>query len=424
MLHSFRLYCTFIALCCVQILTAQSYVPGTITFLSGTTQDGQITLPIGTQTPETVFFKGSDGKEHTYGLQDLQEFVLRKQDGEQERYIRKTVQLLDSRPLSEVTFSAQPSFQKKTVFLEQLLDLPIRLYQHKLPGAASLQFFVEAPGDTIQTLVVWDYYSKTQNDGRAIRVLNRYRNQLKVLSKDCPDLFSKIDKTRYNTADMRKMVRDINFCLFPATKQQFVSQKNRHSAEWVVSAGVALTSMRVPYDIHFNPVTYLYDSTDYPLSVRPVLAVGCNLYVNGTNRRALIRTELSWRSYKSTIRQTYRLAGEDRSYFRRIQMDYLRVGTLLSYHVLRNQPSLLASFGPSLAYRLRSNSSYTNSFSPGEKPLPEVYTRQFEFGLGGGLGYKKKRLTVEARYEWALPADLYSVPAHHYMLIASYRISK
>jgi hypothetical protein len=185
-----------------------NFRPGKIVGTDGDTLEGYIDFQNMIRNPEKIFFreKLSDDS-RTLLPSDIKGFLISNQ-----RYESAVIQTEVS-PVTDEQLIYEPNLilETDTVFLQTISRGPVNLY-YFINRIGKEQFYIRA--DTSHVLLVYKRYLKENEDGRLVAIENRkYRNQLLVYFRDCPEISGAIGKTAYEEIGLILLFRKYNNCM-------------------------------------------------------------------------------------------------------------------------------------------------------------------------------------------------------------------
>lgn len=410
-------------------LSAQNYLPASVTFHSGKTQTGKIFYGNWGETPQSVTFSDDEGKGTRLGIKEIKTFEVTRQDGKKEHYVLKTVLVnRSSRKLSELEFGPQPKMVLDTVFLQLLLAADLKLYN--LNQSAVNHLFVEK--DSLYELIHNSF--RTEVDGvRKYSENNRYRQQLLALTQRAPSLKKRILKLPYTETAIRRLL--IDFFSRQGTPIQYEFIPERKPVDVFFSLG--MVQNKFTYVGITDQAKLLKKTYSYAITNTPTPAVGAVLYFPKTHNRIGVAADVSFRNIRDSViynPKTYlpyinRQVIESQDF----RLSHVRVHGgprfQFSIHGIRAFVQPGATFGHIISNKSRETARVvdflTSTYTVVERPIFNNRIKKQEFGLACTLGLGFKRWGIEARYDRGNGFSPYfdtAIKTYNYSLFVSYRL--
>lgn len=156
-------------------------------------------------TPDLIAFQTEkDEKYRTYSPVDIKGFGLL--DGN--RYLSAEVEIQTSADNArELNYSKVPQFETKTLFLKQLLNGSLSIFEYS--SSKRVQFFIQNQEGVFTTLVYKRYYVE-QN---VVAVNDYYKQQLFNIFSSCEEIKGKLANVGYKRKELVRLVSSFNKCL-------------------------------------------------------------------------------------------------------------------------------------------------------------------------------------------------------------------
>lgn len=389
---SFNQSLLFVLVCCfVQHLQAQHYQKGSITYLNGTTEPGEIAFMTRGITPQKILFRSAARSTAELGITQLAAFTLNRADGQQERYARK-VAPLDKSPAVplESDLSPTPKLIKDTVFLQVLVAAgAYNLYELQDNQGKTL-FFLEEK--TVEALVRKRHYMFNTQGSRSISVNNQYQRQLLALAKSCSNIRTNYGKLEYTREALMTVAEELNACKNAPVQYKLQTEKTPVRLGIMVGGNYTdlLLSRGATNTIEFTP--------------NPQVSGGLFLefFMPRSNQRLALVLEALYRRHAAEGKTR-----DDVDPF--IERQYVLDMKFARLNVLGRvfAGPFFANLGFSSGYHFQNKSTRTvRYFSPGIPETTETdpwvqEADKIELGILGGIGVRLgQRFSLDFRFEY------------------------
>ncbi|MBX2957052.1 MAG: PorT family protein [Cyclobacteriaceae bacterium] len=285
--------------------------------------------------------------------------------------------------------------QPKIVFLEVIVRGLASLYKFEKI------YFIEKNDSGPQQLV--NETKEVFVDGmKVLKSTNQYINTINNLLLDCPDIQAKLQRTKLEEKDLVSLIKDYNTCKGKPSLM-FKSKKPQVKALIGVIGGVNIS------EISFEAFSgFEYLTSDFDLSISPMLGVSLNLLFPRVSERISLQTDiilLSSKYYNYTLIES--LSSAERNYVT-IELKQLKIPIGVRYTFPRRAFTPYFNLGVSSTLNLAGSDSEwvreveSNGVVNTTTNKALVFS-QNQFGIWGGLGVSKgiRKLNafVELRYE-------------------------
>jgi hypothetical protein len=189
---------------CSAALGQSPWRKGYIITTDGTRVEGLLLDEEWFRNPASIEFKtASDAQPSSYLPKDIVEFGSDRPA----KYVSAEVSYdIDKQSLDNLPPSREPTLRTEKLFLEVLVDGPVKLYMFTADSERE-HFFVNS-GSGIAELLNRKYLGP----GRTLLLNEKYKQQIILMTNDCPAVQSVAKNLRYDEDRLRKAFISINKC--------------------------------------------------------------------------------------------------------------------------------------------------------------------------------------------------------------------
>lgn len=412
----------------ISVARANNYVPASVTYTSGQVKTGTIYYGNWGETPQTVKFRDTQGRESILGAKEIKAFEVTRRDGDKEYYELKTVSVNRSpRKLADLDYDPKPRMVLDTVFLQvQLITPDLTLYNLNQSGINHL--FIKQ--DSVYELIQKQYRT-IDGGGQKYLENNRYRQQLLSITQGtAPALNTRILKTAYTTNAIRRLLADFTTLQQKQIRYKFSRESNLFGltlAMGAVHSDFAYVGSTTNTEIL---KTYKFAATN---TITPKVTV--LWYFPQTRQRLSLALDASIRNIRDTVVYNQRrlpmivlqpVESQD------FNLTHLRMHIGPRYQILNRNIHIFIQPGINIGRIVRNKSRetfrkidfLTGRYEVLERPLfTEAKKYEIATALTLGLGYR--RWHIEARYDRGNGFSPYQEPGiktYNYSLFLGYKI--
>ena len=305
--------------------------------------------------PEQVIFL-KNGKETIYTSKDIMGFGIPKLLAFKSAKIKYSTNPDEINKLLE---SKEIIWAEETVFLRTLILGKINLFEY-IDSNKKLHFITQKENVYNELLNI--KYKK----GGKMATISKYKNQLKILMRECLDIFESVNKTKFRKESIKSIIKDFHKC--QNQEITFNSKKEKIGLDISLYGGLSITS----YTLVSHPVI-----SDGTTNSGPHFTAGMDFefVLPRNNKTWSIVSGLGYRSYQ--VEPNKSLFNLDRP------LEYLRVNAFLKKIIFNK------TFNLGLYVGL--NNSFTLN-----KEHPDMKNEQgFMFGINSQI----KNLKFDVRFE-------------------------
>lgn len=412
----------------VAVANANNYVPASVTHTSGQVKTGTIHYGNWGETPQTVKFRDTQGRESILGAKEIKAFEVTRRDGAKEYYELKTVSVNRSpRKLADLDYDPKPRMVLDTVFLQvQLITPDLTLYNLNQSGVNHL--FIKQ--DSVYELIQKQYRT-IDGGGQKYLENNRYRQQLLSITQGtAPALNTRILKTAYTTNAIRRLLAD-----FTALQQKQIRYKfSRESDLFGLTLAMGVVHSDFAY-VGNTRNTDILKSYTFAATNTITPTVTAVWYFPQTRQRLSLAVDAGIRNTRDTVVYDKRrlpnvvlepVESQD------FNLTHLRIHIGPRFQIQSRGIRVFIQPGISLG-RIVNNKSketyrkidfLTGRYEVLERPLfTEAKKHEIATALTLGLGYR--RWQIEARYDRGNGFSPYQEPGiktYNYSLFLGYKI--
>jgi hypothetical protein len=365
-------------------LCQENFLPGYLVMPQGDTVRGFIDYRNWQVNPNKVFFRKEQGDKVSYEPSTLQAFSVKD-----ELYISASIRI-------------DENDSPVLVFLQSMIrgNKDLLYYQH--PDGRE-RFYIRQENNI--DLLVYSSSTKVQ-DGKSVKAENKkYLGQLAFYLKDCQSIQSKMSGAKYNKKTLEELFRFYYECtqsrpLFQKKSEPFRIEKGFLGGTSTTSATFRTT------DYFFAPLyPYLTDG-EFSNSLNFSGGLFLEFISPRNNGRMSSYNELLFTSFNLKGQYVQNNSpGVVSTTTTKFDYSYLKLNTLLRYKFPAGRNFIFVNAGISNGYAISSsNSTHKEITSSGtvvatQDGLAITNSRSYEFGLLGGLGFTRQKISLEGRYE-------------------------
>lgn len=314
----------------------KSVINGYVVKLNGDTTKGYIDYKNWNKTPYSVsFYQTLGGQKQVLDTLTIKAFGV-KNEKYNDTYIAQTIDIENSEQnISRMGLDPNPTFLKKTIFLQKILNGSVSILKHTDSNARAHYFI--AKDQKIQELI-----SKKYLVGGLPVSNNSYKGQLLELLADCPSITSaEIGRLNYREDDLIQLVTKYINCKSPSESIELKTTENvKFDFGIVVGAGLSTLNFEYLNNVDFN------NSTNITAGVSLLLTMP------RTSGRIGVYSELLYRSFNfkgDVVTNTF--GGQITTDHFKFQGNLIRWNILLRYTVGKSnlKPFIQGGVGTSLA---------------------------------------------------------------------------
>lgn len=356
----------------------QNFQPGFIIDLKGDTIKGQIDYKRWDRNPKSITFR-QEVQTSTFHPNEIQSFSV-----ESENYQSAIVDV-DVSPYkpNDLTQSPEPEYKRDTVFLQSVFQGKKNLFFLKDRNAKKHFYILDNGFEPL----VYKQYVKYNSGGSAKGILDntKYKSQLAIFFKDCPDIQPRIERTTYDANSMIKL-----FTYYHECTNQSIQYSNEHKeakVEFGILAGATISNLNFDGPDEYQ---YVVDSR-YEASLTPSLGFYLDLKLL-RSKGLSITNDLFYSSFD--IKGNVTPANGTNEINSTFQFQYIKTHHQLRVDVLKNKKIYLGA-GVSTGIAIKDEVDIL-LVSPS---IRYFTTKDFEFGLLTTAGTQLGKLSTEIKFE-------------------------
>ncbi len=266
--------------------------------------------------------------------------------------------------------------RKQTVFLQVLVDGPVKLYYAKDLHPA-IKYFVQKQQEPVMPLHQ-SYYTGT----------------LSTLLTDCEGI--KRQKYKYASFSLSNLVNSYNNCHYAGQKSEVLIKPAKVMTSWGVRAAVHTSRLRY-VDEAEAPENHTFDA-------EPGATAGIFVNIGVAGKRLSLQPELLYttRTAESTYRYTSKVALDYESHIQ-LQARYLQVPVLLKYKLSTRKLQPYVNAGLNYGLALSKDFKKTVTYETGHTSTTEMTLDNYTLGYVAGAGLqhqlsKRNAVSLELRF--------------------------
>ena len=376
-------------LCVSFTLYSQSeFNKGFLTTLKGDTLMGEIHVPPTYRSAKKILFRTDHQSQPTsYSPGQIKAFTTNAA-----RFVSAVVEI-ETSPLntSKLTTDNSLQFRTDTVFLQQLISGDKSLY-HFISKEDKNQFYIKN-GDDFELLIYKRYYKQ----GKIVDV-KKYVGQLILYLQDFENIRQAVQRTEYKKKSMVKLFS--NYYTNSGKEFKAMVSKKKAKIEYGALAGVSVTDLSFDNE---EMISYISKPNLDP-SVNPSFGLYADLiFARGKQKWSLYsdllytRMNFEERYYSTNSEHYYKY------YDTEITYNSIRLTNMIRYKIPIQNSHLFLNAGISNAFVIEKTNTTTSTakqYSSDKITVSDAFNdRIHEQGFVTGLGFKRKRLHLEIRYE-------------------------
>ncbi|NVO19872.1 MAG: PorT family protein [Bacteroidetes bacterium] len=374
----------------------RNFHPGYLISHSGDTIRGNIKYKNPAYNPEYILFRASDTSDiRKINPADISGFGIGNQlyvSANVERTYTSTYQLYYS------DYSPAPETRKETVFLKTLVDGAKSLYVLQT-SIGVLNFYIRQ--DNVFTFLVYKKYL-AESGLQSIPAENRkFEAQLSEYLNNDPGIQQEMQSLSYSIGSLENLFR-----IYYQDKESELRFQNQNKKTWFkygLMAGISSTTL--DFKKNSSNAGFAYNdlvNSNYSISSDFTGGVFFNLLLPGKLNHLSICNELLYSGYE--IRGSY-ISGQNNkdTTLTKLAFSYLKINNLLRYSIPMDFLQFYCNLGVSNGLGFNRKNSKVYRMTTGDinstKALENL--RNWELGGIAGLGVQIRKLSFEARYEYA-----------------------
>ncbi|MBI5916755.1 MAG: hypothetical protein HY842_15365 [Bacteroidetes bacterium] len=423
-LYFLRFFLQILAVLCANTLLSQkTLLNASITTNDGVTLHGKIDYGGWWKPLEKIKFGQDDRTLANYGINDLQAISITQQDGSQERYLRRVVNLEVSPQKSDLlTKDKGPVFMLDTAWLLLLYQGKYNLFSYR-DNSDKWHYFIEEKGKEPIELFK-KLYLKEKKGKMTIEVVPYYKIYLDPLIISCNKAHLKLLDGKLTRQNLMAVLELYHEC--ENITPDYVWQPEKLPVEVMLAAGTHLTTLD---DSRGNvyPLMFLREAKwDNPLGWHGGL--GINLPVPGTKKHISIYNELLASRFEMTGKKEFLLNSgviyEVHDYH--IAQTSLMMNNLVGYTFFTKKFNLNLQAGSSFNHVFKTSHYFKDDFSgvvnyEGDLFEETIFNNNIAFV--GGIQLARNRLGLAVRYHHKLRLSD-RLKTETFTVTASYRLFK
>ena len=371
----------------------QNYIPGYIINIDGDTLKGYINYQNWGSNPKKVYFKKEiKDKAIKYVPATIEAFAT-----EDDIYISAIIdRSLSSKRVNKLDDYDKLNLLTDTLFLQAVMLGPKSLYYHK--SHEGIENFYIKDGENI-TLLEYKKYIKTIDQKEIITEVKTYILQLKEYFKDCESIQGSLISLEYG----RKQMENIFSTYYEKCSTEGPGLKKirgRLLFKYGVKAGISRTTLHFSSDVY----EHLADA-DYKSSIDYTLGICADIILARNRGKWSLNNELVFTKYEvDGVYNDYDIGGNYAVINTKLGFSHLKLNTSVKYRFKMKDSDLYLNAGASHGLILQEISNrvdetyYPSGHSiQGQIAIPAI--KELELGRIFGIGWQKKRYSVEMRYE-------------------------
>lgn len=373
-----------------------NWEPGYIIHHDGDTTKGLIDFKDWKQNPKSILFQDSNGIEISYSANSIDYFYISAFD---ELYHGDIV-ITDQSSLRSndvINLINQNITKKDTVFLKVLVAGKNSLLEF---NDGNRTHYLYGDDTNIRELEVKKRRALQSSNTYGVATINIYKEQLKVLMKDCPKISADIDNLTYSSKGLTSIFLKYHECSsFPI---DYVNQsKDKLKFKFGIGTGVQITSIRLDSEVGFPTIS----SNNYSTPINPIIGVSGEIIIPKNRESWSIVNDLVFSNYTSTVNTQIQSGASIYTSDVNIKFSYVKLMNLIRYKFITNSSLLpFLNFGISNSfalssefYSIREITDLGETISRTERVDYEVRNHEQGLVLGGGVAFKK--WSAEIQYE-------------------------
>jgi hypothetical protein len=293
-----------------------------------------------------------------------------------------------------------------TVFFRVLVQGPLELYLYTDINSKD-HFFIKDFANSYTELIdknVPIQYLHLESSLDYLVHISNFKEQLRVLMKDCPSVASKIPSIDFKEQQLIKLFLAYANCI--KEEIRYLTPVKSATTKFAVVAGVSITKIQfigqeISTAVHLS--SYLHLSS-FPVSTDPVIGLSAVIPLNRTNDKLNFNSSLLWWGYDTKSNYTNEYQNE---YFVHFKTDYVKIvlGPSIKFNVGRLK--LFGSIGliGMCLVNIVNERHVEYGPSTAQPTLPTAadgvafyHPAYADAGFYGSMGLLFSRFSLEARY--------------------------
>ena len=339
------------------------------------------------------FQRDANSKTETYSVSSIKSFYVSNTF-----YFSGVVQV-DKNPRTVNDLTQEKAFEYRTdsTFVRLILS-----------GSKSLYTYTDVNAN-IQYLILQDQkfewlqfkkYLLVVNYETFQRTVNNYKSQLSDYLPGCSEVISALATADYTEKDLSAVFMNYYKCI--NVVPGVLHETEKFKVKLTVLGGISHT------EINFGPgkVKYLSDAK-FSKDTRPTIGAAINFLIPRNSYRSSINFELNYYGYdvKYDYTGTPDIFGDSQNAYSTITNSYIKAEFFYQYLFSDRPTSLFMNVGMFNAFALKVKSAshqtlFLNGAYNSESDKELFDQRSIELGFSGGLGVKRNKFLIEARYSY------------------------
>jgi hypothetical protein len=377
--------------------TAQeNFVAGAIAKLNGDTIKGEIDYQQWVYNPKKIRFRANASESgKSYTCKDIKGFSIKEND---ERYqtaiVKVNNEATDDRKM--ITYGSIDSIYTNfeldldTVFLLTLVQGRINLFELSYPTDGKIHYFLQKDKGKFEELM----YRKVKilnRDTFAVYTDETYKNQLKMITKDCLSEVRDFARMPYNKPEIIQTITKFNIC-----SGQLLYKAKRELGEKSFSVITGIARPIISVRDYYN-----FDGKQHYGQILPVIGVSYEQSYNRLRNKLGLGVDLTLAVYKHNFTAKYIIYNRIIDYTVNTMAANLNVFLRYSFTAGTVQPYIKGGLGGSYLTSPALDIFYTENSSAPEKQVSyDISPFQLRYLMA--IGLKINSFYLEPRWEKAL----------------------
>lgn len=363
--------------------------PGFIVNNNYDTIHGKIEFIAYQSSPVDLVFLQEDGNLKTLSARDIRAFQVSNK-----LFISENVDIeTSSDNLNDLSEEPGLQLERKTVFLQVLVDGSRKLYHHKQPGGNDCFYSVTSNG--IELLGYKRYYFKS-GIKRYLNYNKKYIAQLMIVFGDYPELSKKINKTQYTEKSLTALFERY-YEVSKEPYKTFNTTPFRLNDTYGFMGGISFAQFKLKGS-NWELMRY-----DFDPKITPSFGLYYKFILPRSANRAALRFELDFTSVKAeSVFDNFLNSDMYSTITTKANLSRTNLNVFYSYRIPKNKMSLEFDFGAGISRAAdRSTQSIYSMYYGIEKTIKkdEIFVGKFEPTVMVGTTFNYKKIGVGLRYE-------------------------
>lgn len=339
------------------------------------------------------FKRDINSKAETYSVSSIKSFYVSN------TFYFSAVVEVDRKPRIINELSQEKAFEYRTdsTFIRLLLSGTKSLYTYTDENA-NIQYLI-LHDEKFQWLQ-FKKYLLVVNYETFERTANNYKSQLSEYLSGCNEVVSALATTEYTEKDLTAVFMNYYKCINVVPGS--LHETDKFKVKLTLIGGVSITK------INFGPgkVQYL-SNAKFSSDTRPTIGAAINFLIPRNSYRSSINFELNYYGYdvKYDYTGTSDIFGDSQNAYSTITNSYIKAELYYQYLFSDRPTSLFMNVGMFNAFALKVKSAshqtlFLNGAYNSESDKELFDQRSIELGFSGGLGVKRNKFSIEARYSY------------------------